>query len=108
MASGLKTEKNPNTCEELKIVASSKSIKFWSAPPPRTLNPEAPSPAFVTPGSNKIDFKTSTSPKTTGIFFMVAIESLFTLISAFWVFVVFFSVTITSSNSSLLSVKEIL
>jgi hypothetical protein len=54
------------------MVASSSNIKFWSAPPPRTLN-QAPSPALVTP-SNRMDFKTSTSPKTTGIFFMVEIE----------------------------------
>ena len=81
MASGLKTEKNPKTWDELKMVASSNNIKFWSAPPPRTLKPEAPSPAFVTPGSNKRDLRTSTSPSTTGIFLIAAIESLLILIS---------------------------
>ncbi len=100
MASGLKTEKKPKTCEELNIVASSNRIKFWSAPPPRTLKPEAPSPALVTPGSNKIDFKTSTSPKTTGIFLMVEIESLLTLISGFLMSIfVLLSVMITSFNA---------
>ena len=99
MASGLNTEKKPNTCDELKIVASSNRIKFWSAPPPRTLNPDAPSPALVTPGSNKIDFKTSTSPKTTGILLIAEIESLLTLISGFRISVfVLVSVTITSFN----------
>ena len=48
----LNTEKSPNKWEELKMVASSKRIRFWSAPPPRTLNPDAPSPALVTPGKS--------------------------------------------------------
>ena len=80
IASGLNTEKKPNKCEELKTMASSKRIKFWSAAPPLTLKPEAPSPALVTPGSNKRDFKTSASPKITGIFFMLAAVRPLTLI----------------------------
>ncbi|MNE49462.1 hypothetical protein D3C80_1439820 [compost metagenome] len=97
IASGLKTEKKPKTCEELNIVASSNKIKFWSAPPPRTLNPEAPSPALVTPGSNKIDLRTSTSPRTTGIFLMVEIESLLTLISGFLISVLALLSVMTTS-----------
>jgi len=71
ITSGLKTEKNPNTCEELKTIASSNRIKFWSAAPPLTLKPDAPSPAEVTPGSRIIDLMMSDSPKTTGICFIV-------------------------------------
>lgn len=68
IASGLKTEKNLNKCDELKIMASSQRIRYWSAAPPRTLNPEAPSPVFVTPGSNNIDLMILASPRITGIF----------------------------------------
>ena len=32
------------------MIASSNKIKFWSALPPLTLKPEAPSPALETPG----------------------------------------------------------
>ena len=71
MASGLNTENNPNKCEELKIVASSNKIKFWSAAPPRTLNPAAPSPPLETPGKSVIALMTSASPKTTGICLIV-------------------------------------
>ena len=36
MASALKTLKNPNRCEALYTVASSRRMRFWSGPPPRT------------------------------------------------------------------------
>ncbi len=104
MASGLKTEKKPNKCDELNIVASSKRIRFWSAAPPLTLNPEEPSPALVTPGSSKMDFTTSASPSKTGIFLIVCTDKLLTLIWGFAIFnLSISSVTITSSSSSVSS-----
>ena len=66
-ASGLKTEKKPNKCEELYTGASSSKTKFWSIPPPRTLNPVAPSPTVDTPGNSCTDLTTSVSPKSAGI-----------------------------------------
>ena len=80
IASALNTEKNPNSYPELKIIASSNKIKFWSAAPPLTLKPVAPSPPLETPGRRVIDLIISTSPKAAGILFIEAIESLFTLI----------------------------
>ena len=76
----MNTEKNPKTCEELKTIASSSKIRFWSAEPPLTLKPDAPSPALVTPGSKIIDFIISASPKTTGICLIVLEVNLLTLI----------------------------
>jgi hypothetical protein len=67
MASGIKTEEKHERGEE-KMVARSNKIKFWSAPPLRTLKPEAPSPALVTPGSNKSDFIMSTSQELQAFF----------------------------------------
>ena len=61
-------------------MASSNRIKFWSADPPLTLNPDAPSPALVTPGNRIIDFIMSASPKTTGICLIVLVDNLLTLI----------------------------
>jgi hypothetical protein len=52
---------------------------------------------LVTPGSNRIDFKTSTSPKTHWHFFMVEIESLLTLISGFLISVLFYYLDTTLS-----------
>ena len=98
ITSGLKTEKNPNTCEELKTIASSKRMRFWSAAPPLTLNPEAPSPAEVTPGSKMIDLIMSDSPKTTGICLIVLEVSVLILI---WVLLIFiFSISVLISTSS--------
>ena len=96
----MNTEKNPKRCDELKIVASSNKIKFWSAPPPRTLKPDCPSPALVTPGNVNNALIISTSPRTTGIFLIVAVESLLTLISGLRILVAVFSVLITTSSNS--------
>ena len=80
ITSGLNTEKKPNKWDELKTIASSNKIKFWSAAPPLTLNPDAPSPALVTPGNRIKDFIISASPKTTGICLIVEEVKLLTLI----------------------------
>jgi len=80
------------------MVASSNNIKFWSAAPPRTLKPEDPSPAFVTPGNNRIDFITSASPKTTGTCFIVFEDSALTLIWGFLILVLSTFLVITTSS----------
>ena len=82
-------------------MASSRRIKFWSAAPPRTLNPEEPSPAFVTPGNKVIALITSDSPRTTGICLIVDEVNALTLICGLRIlsFSTFFLMTTSSKLS---------
>ena len=90
------------------MVASSNRIRFWSAEPPRTLKPDAPSPALVTPGSNCMVLSTSGSPKTAGVCKTVFERSRFTLISGFLMFTLSVSsIKTTSSSSSAAGVRRI-
>ena len=54
---------------------------MWSVAPPRTLKPDEPSDADTTPGSNVMLLMTSTSPISAGIFLMVIMSRVCTLIA---------------------------
>ena len=99
-ASPLNTEKNPKMCEELYTGASSSKMRFWSVLPPRTLNPEAPSPTVVTPGSSVIERITSNSPKNWGmVFICLAVNCVVDISARFKFSSSFLAVTWTSCNS---------
>ena len=61
--------------------APSNRIRLWSVAPPRTLKPDEPSEADCTPGSKVMLLMTSTSPIKAGIFLMVIMSSVCTLIA---------------------------
>ena len=56
-------------------------MRFWSVEPPRTLKPDEPSDADCTPGSSVMLLMTSTSPISAGIFLMVIMSRVCTLIA---------------------------
>ena len=61
--------------------APSRRMRLWSVAPPRTLKPDEPSEADCTPGSRVMLLMTSTSPISAGIFLMVIMSRVCTLIS---------------------------
>ena len=61
--------------------APSSNMRLWSVAPPRTLKPDEPSEADCTPGNKVMLLMTSTSPISAGIFLMVIISSVCTLIA---------------------------
>jgi hypothetical protein len=67
MASGIKTGRKAENMWRIKMVADLIKLN-WSFHHHRTLKPEAPSPALVTPGSNKSDFIMSTSQELQAFF----------------------------------------
>ena len=73
-------------------------MRFWSVAPPRTLNPDEPSEADCTPGSSVMDLMTSTSPISAGIFLMVIMSKVCTLIAI--------AVTLRSLRSLVTSTSE--
>ena len=88
------------------MVASSSKIKFWSAAPPRTLNPAAPSPPLDTPGRRVIALMTSASPNTTGICLILEAVNELTLICGLFIFKASTLLSmITSSKLSITSVR---
>ena len=60
----------PNMWLGLYIVASLKSMRFWSTEPPRTLMPVAASPTDLTPGRVITALMTSDSPNAAGRVFI--------------------------------------
>ena len=73
--------KNPNRCDDEYTGASSSKIRFWSALPPRTLNPLDASPTVLTPGKRVRVRTMSVSPNSCGIFLISLLVSELTDIS---------------------------
>ena len=81
-------------------------MRFWSVPPPLTLKPEDPSEAACTPGKSWMVLMTSTSPIKAGIFLMVIMSSVCTLIAISETLRSFFWLVISTSDSWVMSCRS--